>query len=62
VGELLSFLAARLPPERVPRRVELVEALPKNANGKLIRRRLREWLEREYCRQGSTSLAVSASL
>lgn len=44
--ELLTFLAGRLPPERVPRRVELVEALPKNANGKLIRLRLRELLER----------------
>jgi fatty-acyl-CoA synthase len=59
-GELLSFLAARLPPERVPRRVELVEALPKNANGKLIRRRLRERLEREYPRAPTESRPQSS--
>jgi fatty-acyl-CoA synthase len=44
--ELLAFWTAQLPPGRVPRRVELVEELPRNPNGKLIRRHLRERLER----------------
>jgi fatty-acyl-CoA synthase len=43
-GELLSFLAARLPEEHVPRIVEMLESLPKNANGKVIRHRLLELL------------------
>jgi fatty-acyl-CoA synthase len=41
-GELTAFLRERLAPFKTPKRVEFVEALPKNASGKVLKRELRE--------------------
>lgn len=41
---LLRFLAERLAPMKLPRRIDFVTALPRDPNGKLQRRRLREQL------------------
>jgi malonyl-CoA/methylmalonyl-CoA synthetase len=41
VGELLSFAAARLAPYKRPRSVRLLDALPRNAMGKVLRTELR---------------------
>jgi fatty-acyl-CoA synthase len=43
-AELVSFWSRLLPAERLPRRVELVDSLPRNVNGKLVHRLLRERL------------------
>jgi len=40
--ELMGFLRERLPSYKVPRRIEVVEALPKSAVGKVLRREIRE--------------------
>jgi len=40
--ELMAFLRERLPSYKVPRRIEVVEALPKSAVGKVLRREIRE--------------------
>jgi len=40
--ELMAFLRERLPSYKVPRRLEVVEALPKSAVGKVLRREIRE--------------------
>lgn len=53
VGELRSFIAANLPPEKRPREIRIVNALPYNNNGKLLRRVLAEDLARE--RQSAAS-------
>lgn len=41
-NELLSFAAARLPGFKRPRRVSIVDSLPKNAAGKIMRKVVRE--------------------
>jgi long-chain acyl-CoA synthetase len=41
---LLAFLKERLADYKVPRRAILVPALPRNATGKILKTRLREWL------------------
>ena len=41
VDELLTFVRKRLAGYKVPRRIELCDALPRNAAGKLLRRELR---------------------
>jgi len=41
---LLSFLKERLADYKLPRRAILVPALPRNATGKILKTRLREWL------------------
>jgi long-chain acyl-CoA synthetase len=41
---LLGFLKERLADYKVPRRAILVPALPRNATGKILKTRLREWL------------------
>lgn len=41
-AELVAEWARRLPPNRAPRHVRLVADLPRNVNGKLMRRKLRE--------------------
>ncbi len=43
-GALSSFLAERLPDYFVPSRIELVDALPLTANGKIDRNTLSSWL------------------
>jgi long-chain acyl-CoA synthetase len=40
--ELMAFLRQRLPSYKVPRRIEVVEALPKTASMKVLRREIRE--------------------
>ncbi|SEL85795.1 acyl-CoA synthetase [Nonomuraea pusilla] len=40
--ELIAFLRERLAPFKTPKRVAFVDALPKNASGKVLKRRLRE--------------------
>ena len=40
--ELMGFMRQRLPSYKVPRRIEIVEALPKTAVGKVLRREIRE--------------------
>ena len=40
--ELIAFARERLSPHKVPKSVHLVEALPKNPSGKLLKRELRE--------------------
>jgi long-chain acyl-CoA synthetase len=52
VDDFIAFMRANIAPERRPREVRLVAALPYNEHGKLLRRRLadeivRERLERE---------------
>ncbi|MEV4085124.1 acyl-CoA synthetase [Nonomuraea fuscirosea] len=41
-GELTGFLRGRLAPFKTPKRVVFVDALPKNASGKVLKRELRE--------------------
>ncbi|MCC6791460.1 MAG: o-succinylbenzoate--CoA ligase [Thermomicrobiales bacterium] len=41
-ADVLSFCAERLAAYKLPRRIEWVERLPRNAGGKLLRRRLRD--------------------
>ena len=43
---LLAFLKERLADYKVPRRAVLVDALPRNATGKILKTRLREWLSK----------------
>jgi long-chain acyl-CoA synthetase len=40
--ELMAFLRQRLPSYKVPRRIEVVEALPKTASMKVLRREIRD--------------------
>jgi acyl-coenzyme A synthetase/AMP-(fatty) acid ligase len=40
--DLIAFVAARVAPHKKIRRVELVEAIPKSASGKILRRLLRD--------------------
>ena len=40
-AELLAYLSERLSPMKLPRRIEFVDVLPRDPNGKLHRRRLR---------------------
>lgn len=40
--ELMEFCRQRLAPYKVPRRIEIVSALPKTATGKVLRREIRE--------------------
>lgn len=42
VDDVMSFAAARLAPYKVPRAVRLVESLPRNAMGKVVRGELRD--------------------
>ena len=48
-AELLAFLAGRLAKFKLPRSVDYVDELPRDPNGKLYKRLLREpyWAERE---------------
>ncbi|WP_406675378.1 acyl-CoA synthetase [Nonomuraea sp. N2-4H] len=41
-GELIGFLRGRLAPFKTPKRVVFVDALPKNASGKVLKRELRD--------------------
>jgi fatty-acyl-CoA synthase len=41
-GELIAFAKERLAPHKVPKSVHLVDALPKNPSGKLLKRELRQ--------------------
>ena len=41
-SELLEFLSDKLPTALMPKCIRLVELLPKNANGKILRQKLRE--------------------
>jgi acyl-CoA synthetase (AMP-forming)/AMP-acid ligase II len=43
-GELLEHCRAHIASFKKPKRIEFVEALPTNANGKVLRRELRERL------------------
>jgi fatty-acyl-CoA synthase len=43
-AELLAFARERLPGHKAPKSVHIVDALPKNASGKLLKRELRERL------------------
>lgn len=47
IDEILTFCRERLAGYKVPRRVRLVETLPRNSGGKVLRRRLRE-MEGEF--------------
>jgi len=44
-AELLAYLSERLSPMKLPRRIEFVDVLPRDPNGKLHRRRLRACVE-----------------
>lgn len=39
-GEMIAFARERLASYKVPKRIEFVDELPKNANGKILRREL----------------------
>jgi long-chain acyl-CoA synthetase len=43
--DLREAIAARLPPWKQPREFRLFETLPRTSNGKLQRRKLKEWLQ-----------------
>ena len=47
VEELRQFLAASVAPDRRPRELRIVRALPYNTNGKLLRRQLVDMLAAE---------------
>jgi long-chain acyl-CoA synthetase len=53
-AELLAYLCERLSPMKLPRRIEFVDTLPRDPNGKLHRRRLRS-LDRERVAEEQTS-------
>jgi acyl-CoA synthetase (AMP-forming)/AMP-acid ligase II len=42
-GELIALCRERLGPVRAPKLVEFVESLPRSANGKVLKRAIREW-------------------
>ncbi|MDQ0430387.1 O-succinylbenzoic acid--CoA ligase [Planomicrobium stackebrandtii] len=42
--ELLTYCREQIAPYKVPKRLSFVEALPRNASNKLLRRELRTWL------------------
>jgi long-chain acyl-CoA synthetase len=44
--ELLRFLGERLAPMKLPHRIDYAEALPRDTNGKLVRRQLPRERER----------------
>lgn len=46
-AELLAYLSERLAPMKLPRRIEFVDVLPRDPNGKLHRRRLRARIEEQ---------------
>jgi long-chain acyl-CoA synthetase len=48
-GELLAFLAGRVARFKLPRTIDYVTPLPRDPNGKLYKRRLRDpyWAGRE---------------
>jgi acyl-CoA synthetase (AMP-forming)/AMP-acid ligase II len=41
-ADLMAFCGSRLAPYKVPKRVRFTDTLPRNAAGKLLRRKLRE--------------------
>ena len=43
-GEMLAFLRERLSSYKIPRRIEFVDAIPKSASGKILRRVLKDRL------------------
>jgi acyl-CoA synthetase (AMP-forming)/AMP-acid ligase II len=46
-GELMAYCRTQLLPDKRPRRFIFVDALPRNPNGKVLRRELREKIEKE---------------
>ncbi len=53
-AQLREYLRARLPGYKVPRRIEIVDAIPKTLIGKPLRRLVREAEERDGDRAGDT--------
>ena len=45
--ELIEFCRSRLAPYKIPRRVRVVDSLPKSTVGKVLRREIRDWEIRE---------------
>ena len=43
-AEILGLINARLPAWKRPRDIAFVESLPRTSNGKILRRKLREFL------------------
>jgi long-chain acyl-CoA synthetase len=43
VASIGAELRARIASYKVPRRIEIVDALPRDDNGKIARRKIRDW-------------------
>jgi pyochelin synthetase len=61
-ASLQAHLATRLPPYMLPQQVEVVDALPLTANGKLDRKTMRAWLRREADRTAAGATAPQDEL
>ena len=57
--EVMDFLASRLAKYKVPRSVEFVDALPRNASGKILKSQLRAGLDRGPVRRADQGTAQS---
>src|SRR5205807_10510581 len=57
--ELLELSRERLAPYKVPRRIEIVSALPKSAVGKVLRRETISIRDRKSTRLNSSHLVIS---
>jgi acyl-coenzyme A synthetase/AMP-(fatty) acid ligase len=54
-GMLVAHCRTKLQPDKRPRRFVFLEALPRNANGKVLKRELRQSIEEEWASTPTTT-------
>ena len=58
--EILAFARERIAGYKVPKSVQFVEALPRNASGKVLKRQLREAIAEKLEKAGSGCLGAAS--